>query len=468
MWVLDLTAQWAFSSILEPMKERIISKLSNAQNLAANPTLAALTDIRKFLNNIQTSMDDPAKLIAFTAFLITVPLFSTIFVALLTDVKLKVFGLPLAKSPVKASPLAVLFIIVIVFGNIPLVNFFPEQATHVQALLTVQPGHYHGVIARVLRIVAFYEQFELAARVLLEMVLLARHRHLQVARLLCPASIRAWLLTFGGFTFRMWLTRVSTDTAMSPIQSASTIWAWGKVTLRTDIRYQSLDEFNDDVFIWIAYFATTFCVLFVHYALTPRHGMSALPLCNVYLRRALEVYQSVEPTVITASASILTASAGCQTIVSGDEWVTKSSVAKTQAVIDSNMKRTAIFSRDWLNKTDDTPEDQNELMLLWQNDHTALQAHISLLRGLRVIVEAERAEARKQRQLAENASATVGRLEQAVRQLKKDYHKSKPCKKEYQDQIDVLKKGMDVPDAAMNKKPASLPRLDYLLSLIGH
>jgi len=274
--------QWELESIIDPISEQLLLKLGKSQNLAANPTLAAPTNIRHFLNNIQTSIDDQTQLFMFIAFLIAVPLFSTFLVAMLTNVNivLKVLGLPLARNPVKASPLAVIFLMVTVFGNIPLVNFFPERATHVQALLLVQPGHYHGVIARVLRIVAFYEQFELAARVLLEMVSLVRYRRLQVRRLLRPASITAWLLTFAGFALRMWFTRVSTDTATSPVQSGSTIWAWGKVILRTDISYQSPDEFNDDVFIWIAYFVTTFCVssLLAQYALTPRHGKSTLPL----------------------------------------------------------------------------------------------------------------------------------------------------------------------------------------------
>jgi hypothetical protein len=107
---------------------------------------------------------------------------------------------------------------------------------------------------------------------------------------------------------------------------------------------------------------------------------------------------------------------------SGDDWVTESSIAadarKTnetqEAVIDSNMKRTAIFARDWLDETEDTPEDLKELMLLWQNDHTALRSHVSLLTaaGLRVLVQDSREQAREQRRLADNAFATVRRLVQ--------------------------------------------------------
>jgi hypothetical protein len=201
----------------------------------------------------------------------------------------------------------------------------------------------------------------------------------------------------------------------------------------------------------------------------------------------LEVYQPVEPTIIkvTAPSSILTASAGCQIIVSGDDWVTKSSIAvdarkidRIQAVIDSDMNRTAFFARKWCNETEDTSEVLKELMLRWQNDDTALQTHISLLSGLRMLVEDGREEARKQRQRADDASANVSRLEQMISRRERDYdEKLKLCEKEYQDRIDVLpvkvtvlKKGTDLPDATLddtNKNQASQVSLEHLLSLIG-
>jgi hypothetical protein len=74
----------------------------------------------------------------------------------------------------------------------------------------------------------------------------------------------------------MWFIRVSTDTAMSAVRSGSTIWAWVKVFSRADVSYQIPDGFNDDVFIFIAYFVVTFCAF--QYALARRHGTSTLPL----------------------------------------------------------------------------------------------------------------------------------------------------------------------------------------------
>ena len=200
-----------------------------------------------------------------------------------------------------------------------------------------------------------------------------------------------------------------------------------------------------------------------------------------------EVYQPVEPTIIkvTASSSILTASAGCQTIVSGDDWVTKSSIAvdarkidRIQAVIDSDMNRTAFFARNWCNETEDASEDLKELTLLWQNDHTALQTHVSLLRGLRMIVEHHKEDAQKQRLYADKVSAAVRRLEQMINQREKKYdEKLKLREKEYQDRIDAvlvkvtaLEKGTDLPDATLddtNEKQASQVSLEHLLLLIG-
>jgi hypothetical protein len=95
--------------------------------------------------------------------------------------------LGLARNPIKINPLAVIFLTVTTFGSILLVNFFPECATQVQVLLLVQPAHYHGVIARILRIVAFCGQFGATVRVLLEMVSLVRNRCPQVTRLLRPS-----------------------------------------------------------------------------------------------------------------------------------------------------------------------------------------------------------------------------------------------------------------------------------------
>jgi hypothetical protein len=201
-----------------------------------------------------------------------------------------------------------------------------------------------------------------------------------------------------------------------------------------------------------------------------------------------EVYQPVEPTIIkvTASSSILTASAGCQTIVSGDDWVTKSSIAldarkvdRIQAVIESDMKKTAYFARNWCDETEYASEDLKELTLLWQNDHTALQTHVSLLRGIRMIVEHHREDARKQRQYADKVSAAVRRLQQTVDQREKDYgEKLKLREKEYQDRIDALlvkvtalEKGTEVPDAAlddMNETQASQVSLNHSLSSTGH
>jgi hypothetical protein len=267
---------WELDSIVEPIQEQVILKLSKSQNLAANPTLAAPTNIRLFLNNIQTSMEDPTQLCIFIAFLIAVPLFSTFFVAMLTNVNiiLKLLGLPLARNPVKASPLNVVLVMITVFGNIPLVDFFPGRAAQVQAPLLVRLGHYNGVIARVLQIAVVYEIFELVSRVLLKTILLVRYRRIQVRRLLQPASIVASLLTFTGFALRMWFTRVSLDTATSPVQSGSTVWVWRNAILRTDVSYQSSDEFKDDLFISGAYFVTSYIIssLLIQYVLAPRHG----------------------------------------------------------------------------------------------------------------------------------------------------------------------------------------------------
>lgn len=265
-----------FESIIDPVSEQLLLSISQPQHLAANPTLAAPTNIRAFLNSVFSSVQDTNQLITFVAFLVMVPLFSTFFVAMLTNVNivLKALRLPLSKRAISASPLTVIFLMVTIFGNLPLVTFFPDRASQVQAYLPIQPGHYHGPITTVMRIVAFYEQVKLVACLILESAYLLRYGRVRIIELLQPASVIDWLLYIAAFTLRMWFTRVSTDTATSPVQSGSTIWVWRKVILRTDARYQTLDEYNDDVFVWVSYFAVTFFVssIVVKYLLSSKQG----------------------------------------------------------------------------------------------------------------------------------------------------------------------------------------------------
>jgi hypothetical protein len=168
----------------------------------------------------------------------------------------------------------------------------------------------------------------------------------------------------------------------------------------------------------------------------------------------------VEPTIIkvTGSSSILTASAGCQTIVE-DNWVAKSSIAldarkidRIQAVIDGDMGRIAFITKNQCKQAEILSEDCIQETLLWQLDHTALQTHLELFRNLRTIVEHHREDAGKQRKHAEKVSTAVRRLEETVNQQKEDSdEKLKLLEKEYQTQIEgllvkisVLEKGTEV------------------------
>jgi hypothetical protein len=191
-----------------------------------------------------------------------------------------------------------------------------------------------------------------------------------------------------------------------------------------------------------------------------------------------EIYQPVEPTIpkATASFSILTTSASCQTIVSGDNWVTESSIAR--AIIDSDMERIACFARHLCNGAEDAPEHLKEQTLLWQIDYTILQNYMSLLRLLRIIVEHYREDVLEQRHHADEASLAVSRLEQMINMEEENYVKTlKLREKEYQNRIDALfvgvtapEKGSDVPDVALDdtdKNQASPVSLNRLLPLIG-
>ncbi|KIM26884.1 hypothetical protein M408DRAFT_174776 [Serendipita vermifera MAFF 305830] len=423
-------------SLIDPVSEQLLLTISDSQNLVANPTLAAPTNVRAFLSSVFSSVQDTNNLITFIAFLIAVPLFSTFLVAMLTNVNivLKALRLPLVRNPISASPLAVILLMVTIFGNIPLVTFFPARANQVQAFLPVQPGHYHGAIARVMQIVAFYEQVQLGTCVALQFAHIARHRRVQLVRLFQPTSIIDWSLSIFGFALRMWFTRVSTDTATSPVQSGSTIWVWRKVILRTDARYQTSDELNDDVFVWMAYFVTMFCFssLVVKYALSSKQ----------------EGYQSVETKVIkvTPTSTVYSTSVGCQTTVTGDDWIPKSHVAtdlvrvaEIEAVIDSDIKAITVESVNSVRAAQSVAENIKQDTLRWQNDHTALNTHISALKEFRKTLERHEEDGLKQRELADKVSATVKRLEALIKKQAKNHEeKFQACEKAFRARIEGL------------------------------
>jgi hypothetical protein len=282
MWIQR--AHWDIDSIIRVIQKSAARWCCTNHNLITSPTLSAPVNIRTF---VQTSKDqDATQFIAFVAFLIVVPLFSTFLVTILSNINfvLKALGRPHHTwNPFNTSPLTVILVMTTVFGNIPLVNFFPARALTGQS--QVQLGHYNGVIAHTLRYIKYYEMFQLIMRIVLDIVLPVYHRHIQIKKLLQPAAIMAWLLTFAGFSLRMWFTRVSLDTAMSPLQNGSTVWVWCNIIVHTDITYQTPAEFEDDVFMSCTYFTTTFVLslLFIRYLLSPRHGMRTAPsFCTLY------------------------------------------------------------------------------------------------------------------------------------------------------------------------------------------
>jgi len=176
-----------------------------------------------------------------------------------------------------------------------------------------------------------------------------------------------------------------------------------------------------------------------------------------------EVYQPLEPTIVkvTASASIQTASAACQTIVTGEDWVTKSSIAedaehirKIQVVIDRELKKVDNFLATWFDAVQKSSEKLKEQTLQWQNDHTALSTNLAVLKGFRNILDQHKEDVQKTRQLTDRVSAKVKRLEQTIEQKEKAHQadlqsyekKYQECRKEVDEligKIGVLAKGND-------------------------
>jgi hypothetical protein len=253
--------QWGLDSILDPFTEQILLKLSHPQKLVASPTLAAPTNIRDFLRNSTQLSYEPIQLYIFLAFLLAVPIFSTFLVAWFSNLNVAL-GLkryfPAWKGGI-VSPLSVCIVMITIFGNIPLVFFFPAYKDLVQPTQYVWPGHYEGAMARVLRLLAGFELFELAVGLILEAIRVLRSCP-ERPRSLQPSEIMAWLLRIVTFSLRFWFTRMSTDTATSLAPSGKIEWIWRKGVMRTDVIYQTDQEYYDDVYLWMAYFTVVFTI----------------------------------------------------------------------------------------------------------------------------------------------------------------------------------------------------------------
>lgn len=272
--------QWEIQSIqpIQPIQsiqsivtEQIALKFGQPQYLPANPTLAAPTNLRLWIQNLVRFEHEPSQLAVLVAFLFAVPLFSTFLVGWGSQF----FKLPKSSLSSKtnmwkgfsfiASPLAVLFVMVTMFGNFPLAYSFPASVNsgQVQSYTLVQPGHYTGAIARVVHIAALYEVVETVTCLLFQMgqyVYLCLYDPSQKAIQSHSSLSLSWLSRLIGLALRIWITRMSTDYATEPIQSGSTVWVWGGAALRTRVSFQTEGELMDDVFIWTAYFAVTYSI----------------------------------------------------------------------------------------------------------------------------------------------------------------------------------------------------------------
>lgn len=122
------------------------------------------------------------------------------------------------------------------------------------------------------------------------------------------------------------------------------------------------------------------------------------------------------------------------------------------------MKRASLLGKNWCEEAYWAGKGLKNLTLIWQNDHTALQTHVALLRNIRMLVEHHNVESRKQRQHAEEVSTNVIRLEEALTERDREYEEMiKLREKECQDRldsivckVDALEKGIDVPVAALD------------------
>jgi hypothetical protein len=264
------TCRWVQDQIFDPFVNNILLQFSRKKELIASPTLAAPTNIRLFLQNCGSC--SPTRLCFFFAFLTTAPLFSILLLTWLSNRNLAL-GLGCSFSLQKGriiSPLLVCITMLTVFGNIPLVVFFPEYE-NVQPIQYVRFGHYWGAMGRILPILARIEVLGIMTSFLFGILRTSRlHPHSAQ-----PSKIVPWLPNIGGFLLRIWFTCRSTDAATSPVQSARVEWIWGNDVLHTGFIYQTTEQYQEDITIWLTYFMTMFIVssaIIISYTARQEHG----------------------------------------------------------------------------------------------------------------------------------------------------------------------------------------------------
>ena len=131
---------------------------------------------------------------------------------------------------------------------------------------------------------------------------------------------------------------------------------------------------------------------------------------------------------VTPSSTIHTVSVGCQTTVTGEDWVPKSHIAadvvrvgEIEAVIEADIKTITAESIKCVRNAQIVAEKVKQDTLRWQNDHTALHTHISVLKEFRTTLERHEEDGLKQREFADKLSVTIKRLETLVKQRRNTY-----------------------------------------------
>ncbi|CCA66430.1 hypothetical protein PIIN_00116 [Serendipita indica DSM 11827] len=213
--------------------------------LAGNPTFASPSNIRQFIDAGWKLTTNISHNFTFLAYMFAIPIFATISIGLITNLLVvpKSFRRSNAWCGLATSPISVLILITTLFGNVPLVTFYPGYARPLLPPRQVPFGQYDGVVAQLLRGAAVYEAFELF--VVICYAFFRRRRPDPSPR----ATLMAWTVRIVGFALRLWFTRVSIDTATSLSPSGAYFWKWGSYTLHTETVPQTAAEFWDDLYI---------------------------------------------------------------------------------------------------------------------------------------------------------------------------------------------------------------------------
>ncbi|KAG8823013.1 hypothetical protein FRC17_009429 [Serendipita sp. 399] len=349
-----------------PNTSNILVPFSRWKYVGRSPTLADPANIREFLHSCLQLTNGYAQLYKLIALIFLILLASTGLVAVVTNLLVpKSFRRSSAWKGIKASPISTLFLTIFVVGQLDIVRLFPELATSVEWYPSESSIRYQGVVAQLFTLLTYYEILEVSLCLLLALPMF--FRHILHPRLMGVGwmSIAAWIVRLAMSGLRLWFTRVSVDTATDPVQIGTYYWTVSvmspQVVLWTEKRFQTPDEYDDDLRILIMTFVTLF-------------SLSSTLVWPIVRERYVTVETEPEAKVPLSADIVETLDVCAQHPTDGPCFnsfleMYQAHLAWIQRTIDEDMEKTKAIVEELFDESDKTTANMKREMQLWRKRH---------------------------------------------------------------------------------------------------